>query len=299
MKITRRSRLLLRLQALLFAMLFIGIIAMLAWLSSRYVYQADWTSGARNSVSADTRKFLDSMDQPVSISAFVRDEGLVRDQIRDLVGSYQRFKDDISLEFINPDTQPARVRELGIASGGEIVIRYQDRSENIQTLSEQQLSNALLRLTRKQQRWVVFLSGHGERPPEGETNYGLGMFTQELERKGLQIQTVNLAESLIPSNTNLLVIAGPRVDLLPGEVKKLQRYTEQGGNLLWLAEPGNLQGLQPLAEQLDIDLLPGVVVDAATEMFGIDNPTFVVVTGYPRHDITSEMTAVTVYPALW
>jgi len=116
MKITRRSRLLLRLQALLFAMLFIGIIAMLAWLSSRYVYQADWTSGARNSVSADTRKLLDSMDQPVSISAFVRDEGLVRDQIRDLVGSYQRFKDDISLEFINPDTQPARVRELGIAS---------------------------------------------------------------------------------------------------------------------------------------------------------------------------------------
>lgn len=296
MKITRRSRLLLRLQALLFAMLFIGIIAMLAWLSSRYVYQADWTSGARNSVSADTRKLLDSMDQPVSISAFVRDEGLVRDQIRDLVGSYQRFKDDISLEFINPDTQPARVRELGIASGGEIVIRYQDRSENIQTLSEQQLSNALLRLTRKQQRWIAFLSGHGERPPEGETNYGLGMFTQELERKGLQIQTVNLAESLIPSNTNLLVIAGPRVALLPGEVEKLQRYTEQGGNLLWLAEPGNLQGLQPLAEQLDIDLLPGVVVDAATEMFGIDNPTFVVVTGYPRHDITSEMTAVTVYP---
>ena len=296
MKITRRSRLLLRLQALLFAMLFIGIIAMLAWLSSRYVYQADWTTGARNTVSADTRKLLDSMDQPVSISAFVRDEGLVRDQIRDLVGSYQRFKDDISLEFINPDTQPARVRELGIASGGEIVIRYQDRSENIQTLSEQQLSNALLRLTRKQQRWIAFLSGHGERPPEGETNYGLGMFTQELERKGLQIQTVNLAESLIPSNTNLLVIAGPRVALLPGEVKKLQRYTEQGGNLLWLAEPGNLQGLQPLAEQLDIDLLPGVVVDAATEMFGIDNPTFVVVTGYPRHDITSEMTAVTIYP---
>ena len=296
MKVTHRSRLLLRLQALLFTVLFIGIIAMLAWLSTRYVYQADWTAGARNTISADTRKLLDSMDQPVIISAFVRDEGLVRDQIRDLVGSYQRFKDDITLEFVNPDSQPTRVRELGIASGGEIVIRYQDRSENIQTLSEQQLSNALLRLTRKQQRWVVFLSGHGERPPGGDTNYGLGAFTQELERKGLQVQTVNLAESLIPSNTNLLVIAGPRVELLPGEVEKLQRYTEQGGNLLWLAEPGDLQGLQPLAEQLDINLLPGVVVDAASEMFGIDNPTFVVVTGYPRHDITSEMTAVTVYP---
>lgn len=296
MKVTRRSRLLLRLQALLFSLLFIGIIGMLAWLSTHYIYQADWTSGARNTISEDTRTLLDSMDQPVSISAFVRDEGLLRDQIKDLVGSYQRFKDDITLEFINPDTQPALVRELGIASGGDIVIRYQDRSENIQTLSEQQLSNALLRLSRQQQRWVVFLSGHGERPPAGETNQGLGMFTKALERKGLHVQTVNLAESSIPSNTSLLVIASPRVNLLPGEADKLQRYIAQGGNLLWLAEPGELQGLQPLAEQLDISLLPGVVVDAASGMFGIENPTFVVVTGYPRHDITREMTAVTVYP---
>jgi ABC-type uncharacterized transport system involved in gliding motility auxiliary subunit len=296
MEITRRSRLLLRLQAFMFAILFIGIIGMLAWLSTRYVYQADWTSGARNSVSEDTRRLLDSMDQPVSISAFVRDDGLIRDQIRDLVGSYQRFKDDITLEFINPDKEPARIRELGIASGGEIIIRYLDRSENIQTLSEQQLSNALLRLTRQDERWIVFLSGHGERPPDGETNHGLGTFSRELERKGLNVQTVNLAEAEIPSNTNLLVIASPRVDLLPGEVTKLQRYTEQGGNLLWLAEPGNLHGLEALAEQLDISLLPGMVVDAASEMFGIDNPTFVVVTGYPRHEVTSEMTVVTVYP---
>ena len=296
MKVTRRSRLLLRLQAFTFAILFIGIIGMLAWLSTQYVYQADWTTGARNTISDDTRRLLEGMEHPVSISAFVRDEGAMHDQITSLIGSYQRFKDDITLEFINPDREPARVRELGIASGGEIVIRYLDRSENIQTLSEQQLSNALLRLTRREERWIVFMTGHGERPPVGETNHGLGTFVRELERKGLNVQTVNLTESEIPSNTNLLVLASPRVDLLPGEVSKLQRYLEQGGNLLWLAEPGDLHGLEPLAEQLDISLLPGVVVDAASGMFGIENPTFVVVTGYPRHDITREMTAVTVYP---
>jgi ABC-type uncharacterized transport system involved in gliding motility auxiliary subunit len=296
MKVTRRSRLLLRLQAFIFAILFIGIIGMLAWLSTQYVYQADWTVGARNTVSADTRRLLDAMQHPVSISAFVRDDDMTRDQITSLIGSYQRFKDDISLEFINPDREPARVRELGIASGGEIIIRYLDRSENIQTLSEQQLSNALLRLTRQEERWIVFLTGHGERRPAGETNHGLGIFTRELERKGLNVQTVNLAESAIPSNTNLLVLASPRVDLLPGEVDKLARYLEQGGNLLWLAEPGGLHGLEPLAEQLDISLLPGMVVDASSQMFGVENPTFVVVAGYPRHEITSEMSTVTVYP---
>jgi ABC-type uncharacterized transport system involved in gliding motility auxiliary subunit len=295
-KITRHARLLLRLQGLVFGVLFTGSILLLGWLSTQYVYQADWTAGARNTVSEETRRLLREIPDPVSITAFVRADDLLEKQIRDLVGSYQRFKDDISLEFVNPDTAPERVRELGIASGGELVVHYQGRREHIQTLSEQQLTNALLRLSRQEARWIVFLAGHGERAPAGETNHGLGIFGQELERKGLHVQTLSLVESGIPANTHLLVIASPRVDLLPGEVDKLLAYVAQGGNLLWLAEPGAVHGLEPLAEQLGIGLLPGTVVDATTQMFGIDNPSFAVITGYPNHAITSELNTVTVFP---
>ena len=296
MKVTRRSRLLLRLQSLIFTVLFIAITGMLAWLSTQYVYQADWTSGARNTISDGSRRLLDGMDQPVRITAFVREDELTRSQIKDLIGTYQRFKDDITLEFVNPDLAPERIRELGIASGGEIVIYYRERSEKIQTLSEQHLTNALLRLTRQDERWIVFLSGHGERGSSGETNHGMGEFSQELERKGLNVQSINLVESEIPSNTNLLVLASPQSALLPGEMRKLQSYIEKGGNLLWLAEPDSPRGLEPLSEQLGIHFLPGTVVDATTQMFGIENPTFVVITGYPRHDISMEMTTVTVFP---
>jgi ABC-type uncharacterized transport system involved in gliding motility auxiliary subunit len=296
MKVSRRSRILLRLQGLTFNLLFGASIGLLAWLSTQYVYQADWTAGARNTVSADTRALLAELDQPVRITAFVRDEALLRRQIQDLVGSYQRFKDDITLEFINPDTAPEQARELGISSGGELRVSYRGHSENIQTLSEQTLSNSLLRLSRQEERWIAFLTGHGEREPLGETNHGLGIFGAELERKGLNIQTVNLTETSIPTNTSLLVIAGPRVDLLPGEVDALLNYIEQGGNLLWLAEPGGLHGLEPLAEMLGIDFLPGRVVDAGSQLFGVDNPTFVVITAYPQHEITGEMATVTVFP---
>jgi ABC-type uncharacterized transport system involved in gliding motility auxiliary subunit len=296
MKVSRRSRILLRLQGLTFSLLFSASIGLLAWLSTQYVYQADWTAGARNTVSTDTRKLLEELDEPVRITAFVRNEPQLRRQIADLVGSYQRFKGDISLEFINPDTAPEQVRELGISSGGELRVSYRGRSDNIQTLSEQTLSNSLLRLSRQEERWVVFLTGHGEREPLGETNHGLGIFGAELERKGLKVQTVNLTQTGIPDNTSLLVIAGPRVNLLPGEVDVLRHYVEQGGNLLWLAEPGDLHGLEPLAELLGVDFLPGKVVDAGSHMFGIDNPTFVVIPGYPEHEITGEMTAVTVFP---
>ncbi len=185
MKITRRSRLMLRLQGLLFILLFSVVIGMLAWLSTVYVYQADWTASSRNTVSDDTRKLLDGMKAPISITAFVQENKLLRTQIQDVIGSYQRFKDNISLEFVNPDTAPERTRELGITTNGELVISYRGRSENIRKLSEQQLTNALLRISRQEDRWIVFVAGHGERSPFGQANHGLGLFGKELERKGI------------------------------------------------------------------------------------------------------------------
>jgi ABC-type uncharacterized transport system involved in gliding motility auxiliary subunit len=296
MEITPRSHFLLRLQSWVFAVLFIGIIGLLAWLSTVYVYQADWTAGGRNTISEDTRKLLAELTEPVTITAWASEDAMLREQIRDLVGSYQRFKPDISLEFINPDTAPEQVRTEGVTVDGELVVGYRGRSEHVQTRSEQKLTNALLRVSRQDERWIVFLSGHGERDPHGEANADLGAFGKELERNGLKVQTVNLAENPLPANTSLLVIAGPRVNLLPGEVAMVRDYVTAGGNLLWLAEPGKPAGLELLAEQLGITFLPGVVVDATTQAFGINDPSFALVTAYPNHEVTREFKSVTVFP---
>jgi ABC-type uncharacterized transport system involved in gliding motility auxiliary subunit len=296
MQITPRARFLLRLQAWVFVALFTAIIGLLAWLSTLYVYQADWTAGGRNTVSEATRKLLAEMSEPVSITAYAREDELLRKQIKYLIGSYQRFKPDIRLEFINPDTAPERVRSEGVSVYGELVVGYQGRTEHVQTLNEQNLTNALLRLTRQHDRWIVFLTGHGERDPHGEANADLGAFGKEMERNGLKVQTINLAENAIPKNTSLLVIASPRVNLLPGEVNVLRDYVTQGGNLLWLAEPGQLAGLETLAEQVGVSFLPGVVVDATTQAFGINDPSFAIVTSYPNHEVTRQLNAVTVFP---
>ena len=296
MEITRRSRLLLRLQSLVFTVLFVGVIGLLAWLSTQYVFQVDWTSGGRNTISEDTRQLLGTLDNEIHITAFAREDELLRKQIQSQIGTYQRFKPDITLAFVNPDTSPERVREQGVTVDGELVISYQGRSENLTSLSESSITNALLRLSRQGDRWIVFLSGHAESDPHGEANFDLGLFGKELERGGFNVQQLNLAENVIPSNTSLLVIASPRVSLLPGEVEQIGAWVEQGGNLLWFAEPGEERGLTPLAEQLDIEFLPGTIVDATSQLFGVSNPSIVVVSGYPSQAITREMSSVTVFP---
>lgn len=297
MEVTRKSTLALRLQRYLSVILLLGITGVLAWLSTQYVYKADWTHGNRNSLSQDSVALLAEFGEPISVVAFARENDALRNQIAGIIERYQRHKPDLKLTFVNPDAEPERVRELGITLDGELYITYQGRSERVQELSEQAISNALLRVARQGERWIAYLTGHGERDLQGEANHEAGTFGAELERKGLKVQALNLATTpTIPDNVSVVIVASPQVDLLPGEVELLRDYVRKGGNLLWLTEPGQTGGLQPLAEDLGIEFLPGVIVDATTQLFGIDNPAFVLIPEYPAHSITREMKVVTLFP---
>lgn len=297
MQVTRSSRRQLQLQNLMFVAGLLIFVGLLAWLSTRYSFDADWSSSGRNTLSIDSRQLLDEMPDPIHVTAFATENALVREHIGDLIGRYQRYKANVELTFVNPDAEPDRVRELGITLDGELLLAYQGRSEKVQSLSEQTLTNSLLRIARQKQRRVSFLSGHGERDPLGQANHDLGKFGQLLEQKGIVVDTLKLAETAdIPADTNLLVIADPRVVLLPGEIQLVHRYLQAGGNLLWLVEPGAIAGLDPVAEALGIEFLPGTIVDATTQLFGIDNPAFALIPDYPMHPITREMTSLTLYP---
>ncbi|GAB6042769.1 GldG family protein [Endothiovibrio diazotrophicus] len=298
MEVTRRSRLRIRLQNALFVVLFLATVALLAWLSTRYVVTADWTAGGRNTLSAESAELLATLDQPVEITAYATEDPVLRGRIQELVKRYQRHKADIALHFVNPEAEPARVRDLGITVDGELVVAVGDREEQLQQLSEQALTNALQRAARGGERWMIFVSGHGERDPLGQANHDLGKFGGEMERRGFKLRTLNLAkEGTVPDNTTALVIAGPRTTLLPGEVTLIERYVRDGGNLLWLGDPGDtLLGLQPLADRLGINFLPGTVVDATTQLFGIDNPSFALVTDYLPNPITGEFELTTLFP---
>ena len=120
MEITAKSRFWLRAQSLLFTLLFLAIIGTLAWLSTRYQLQADWTASGRNTLTSDSRKVLDTLEAPVRITAFARENDFLRKQIKDTLARYQRVKQDIQLDFINPDSDPEQVRQLGISLDGEL-----------------------------------------------------------------------------------------------------------------------------------------------------------------------------------
>ena len=155
MKATHKTRRFLRLKNTLLVVLFISIIGMLAWLSTRYDYQADWTASGRHTLSAASVALLNQAKGPITVSAFVRAVDSNRKSITEMIARYQRHKADIQLTFVDPTAAPNQVRDEGVSAEGELVLRYAGRKEIIRDTSEQGITNALQRLLRKDRKSVV------------------------------------------------------------------------------------------------------------------------------------------------
>ena len=281
-----------------FVLLFLTVIGLLGWLSERYQTTFDVSWGQRNSLTATSVRLVERLDQPLSITAFVRDSSkATRDNITDLVERFRRHKSDIELKFVNPDLAPQLVREQGITVDGEVLIHYANRKEKLKAISEQSLTALLTRISKKADDFIVFLTGHGERDPLGRANHDFGEFGRQLVSLGFNFQSINLAKSLsIPDNTSVLVIASPQTAYLPGEIELLEKYIARGGRLIWFTEPDDKDNLQQLAARFDLQRLPGVVVDATTQLFGIADPSFALALEYPQHPITTQLHSQTLFP---
>ncbi len=289
--------LLIRIVSLLLVLAAAGALFQLA---ARYPAQRDVTQNALNSLEPGSVDALAMLKGPVKITVYATEKdaqlGDIRKLIREFVALYQRYKPDISLNFIDPVKDAEAMRKASIKNNGEMVVEFGGRSEHITILNEQTLSSALLRLAHNKDQLLMYLSGHGERKLDGPANHDLGEFSARLQQLGYRTASLNLTVAQeVPANTSMLVITHPQTKLMQGEVNKLLRYIDNGGNLLWLVDAEPLRGLEPLAEKLGITFLPGIVLDPSSQE--MNAPTnWTIGTGYPQHAVTRNFDLITVYP---
>jgi hypothetical protein len=282
---------------IIFAALLVAAALCAAFLSTRFGWQHDFSHAQRSSLDARTVQLLHRLDAPIEVVSYSGQEPELRGAIADFIARYQRIKSGIALRFVDPDADPAATRAAGITIDGELVVRYQGRDEQLKVLSEREFDNVLVRLARTRTRLVAFLSGDGERRPDGKANADLGNFGALLAAQG--VRTLNLALTAgmhIPENVDLLVLASPQVPLAPAVVGELDDYLARGGNFLWLADPGGTAGLGELAKSLSLRVLDGTVVDGAGAAFGIGNPGFVAISQYPDSPISHDFMLTTLFP---
>ena len=297
---SKKFRLQQKIQHGTFVVLLLFLFVLLGYLALETQQQWDISQNGRNTLSQTSIDILQKMKSPIQVTAYATEKhaqyGDVRDIIHNFMQLYQRIKPDLSLTFIDPVEQPRLTKDAGVKVNGEMVIYYQQRRAHLTTINEQAFTQLLMRLARPEERLIMALSGHGERSLDGNANFDLGDFGRQLTVNGFVSQPLNLALTPdIPANTDVLFIASPQVDLMPGEVDKLLHYVDRGGNLLWLVDQESLRGLLALTEKLRLVLTPGVVVDPQAEQLKAP-VTFALGAIYGQHAITQHFDYITIFP---
>ena len=299
MKLSKSVRHNLQLQRIAFVVLLLSLMSLLSWLSQVNSVQYDWSANSRNSISQQSVDILNTMDDDIVVNVYVQNTESVQKAVTEILQRYQRVKNNFIFKLINPDIDIALSQSDNIKQYGQVVIKYKDKKEIVSSLSEQTISSALLRLSHTKERNIAYLTGHSERNPEKSDNTGYSTLTKQLQSNGFLVKTTHLLKDNISPDTTLLVIASPSNKLLDGEIEKIQTYITNGGNLLWMADPGELQNLEPLAKYLGINFLPGLIVDNNIDLrktLQIEHPAIIPVVEYYPHAITNKISYNTLFP---
>lgn len=290
----------LRIQQLASALLFLAVIGLAGYLSTQFKAEFDWTANQRNSLTAASLKQLANMKDPVKLIAFTPTGAESRAEILQFFNRYKLAKKDFTVEFIDPAKNPSKVREFNISAAGDMVIEYQGRHETVRgsEMNEAPVTQALQRLAYAEERWLVFLQGHGEHDLAGRGASSYAGFAQLLKTNGLKTQSLNLATiPRVPDNAAALVVAGPAAALTEGETAILVDYVAKGGNLLWLSDPDTPPPPAALQKALGVTLPAGTAIFPEFVAMGGDPGVFITAE-YPRTPVTAELAENTAFPLM-
>lgn len=264
----------------------VGLVAMISALgviASDLTRQVDLTPTQRYTLTPASRQIARAVDRPIAISAFIDPRSAEAVQIRNLYRRYRAAGVDISLDVVDPDRQPGRMKALGVTGYGQLLVEIGDRNEMVDHFGEIAVTSAIYRVAREKARTVCFTTGHGERSIDNTSPDGYSGLVAVLRRVGYESRTVALAapgaeEELL--GCELVVIAGGAGRHEDGETAMLQSYLRRGGRMVLMAEggQGDPSSLNRLLAGYGVRVEPGAVHDTASLA---DDSASVVTLQYP------------------
>jgi gliding motility-associatede transport system auxiliary component len=294
----------------------IGVLIVLAYVSVRYPWRFDLTKAGLYSLSEQTVTMLKRLEKPVHIVFF--HDPLMRETVElyELIAVQTPL---VTVELSDPMLKPARARMLGVQFAGTAVMESEGRQLQVHGGSETDIANGILRVSQGARQLICFLDGHGEPDPfsmeahdhlEGTAghSHGLGANYVLHERHGMAkarhgLETLNYAVEKVSlvqgadvlSRCAVLVVAGPKVALLPTEVALVRSYLMAGHHAFFMLDPFVRTGLEPVIREYGVVLDDTIVIDEASHFWAdISSPA---VTSYNRHQVTRNL-PLTFYPGV-
>jgi ABC-type uncharacterized transport system involved in gliding motility auxiliary subunit len=314
-----------------YILVILAVLGVANFLANRYDKSYDATANKQFSLSDQTIKAVKGLKKDVKVVYFGETEQFR--QAHDLLDRYSALSPKLRVQYIDPVKKPQLARAAGVRQLGTIVVDTGERKEDAKSLTEEEITGALVRSLKGGARNACFLAGSSERGLDDTSGVGFSTLKESLEHNNYKTRSVNLAQLAapsaapsgpvatpvlgqvqpakleIPKDCTVLVSGGPKLAYSPAEVAAIKASVEGGGSALFLMDTplriGSQEGtenpevVKMLAEwgvTMNNDLAIDISRNILREVFSL-GPEIAVVSAYESQPIVRDFKeAPTLFP---
>lgn len=230
----------------------------------------DYSVSGQFTISPQSVQIVQTLNSPLEFKFFYKagSENIEssKKSFSQVVDLFKGVSKNVTAEFIEMNENPKLAAEFSANKGiGEAFVKYNDQKIRIesqfmgqqgQKYNEQEVTNAIIKATRKEKKNIYFTEGHGEKEFEDEKNEkGIYSFKQLLEKNSYQVKKINfVTQTTVPADAHVIVIAAPEQAFQKFEIALLINYLKQGGSLFISLDNQNTAGLDDLLKEFGLKL---------------------------------------------
>jgi ABC-type uncharacterized transport system involved in gliding motility auxiliary subunit len=291
---TRRSSSFFATTALLVGVALAGLVG-INYIAFKQNKSWDLTKDRIFTLAPQTRATLTGLSEKVRAIGFLPPGHPAYGQVEQLLQRYHaEAPERFEYTFKDPGRNPDLAAKYQLREGQATVVLVRGEGAReahtpLNIMSEQELTNALIKLNSVGSQKVYFLTGHGEWPleredaPPSDPGASLSELRKQLLQEGYTTEELNLAgRREVPKDAALVILAGAKTPYTQPEEEALRRYLAAGGRMLYFADANVEPKLDALLAEYGVQVDPGIVADA---QFNSGNPYAVISVFYGQHEL--------------
>jgi ABC-type uncharacterized transport system involved in gliding motility auxiliary subunit len=252
----------------------IAIVGVINFLAAQYPKKADLTKNKLHTFSDQTEKVMKSLKSDLT-ATFYGDISS-KERSRPVFDNYKKASGKFKFELVDPNKEPTRAKAAGIKKMDTLVLGYEGKTAKVEEITEEKITNEIIKLTREGRSTICMVSGHGEALLGDSGAQGLAAAKKGLEDQSYLFREFPLSqEAKIPSECSVVVMMGANKALFPAEVKTLNQYLSEGGRLVVgidavVTNADQTKEIRGLLKEWGFEIKSGLVIDPVSKMLGVD-----------------------------
>ncbi|HOW68463.1 MAG TPA: Gldg family protein [Candidatus Paceibacterota bacterium] len=298
-----------------------ALCVMVNYLANRHYQRWQLAPQERGDLAPQTIQVLKSLTNDIEVVVFFDADEDLFEPVTELLRRYQQVTPHIRLSHVDFQRNPAEANRIKtkysllfpevkndvlfrnvvlFESQGRVRVCYErqlsdydlsglvsGKSREVKRsafLGEMLFTSAIVSVSDPAIRHAYFLTGHREYSPEVKDNQaGYAQLASVLRQNNIEVSTLSLrGTTQVPTNCQLLVVAGAQDRFLAEELERIDSYLQQGGRMLALLHPLAATGLETVLARWGVEVGKDLLFDRANTLNGFD----LITSNFFNHAIT-------------